>query len=219
MTVKRPEGCRMLHIAKQIDTQGVITFETPIRIPGLESVEYTYGYAEAQAYSDNQMDTNKRKPSFADLAIVLRELSNQHEALIMGKTYTGGKKITSTSDVAPRFAVLWEQTNSDGTSTFIGYYNVTLSKDGGTNTTIGESITYDTVSVTGKAIPLSNGDLDIMIESDDKAANQQDIENFFKKVILRGSAPSQDLILVDPLKEEYGEVIYPKSEKNIKKDK
>lgn len=185
--IKRPEGCRNFHLAEQQEgLEGAITFKTPFRLVGLESASYTYGYAEAQAYSDNQMDTNKRKPAFADLAIVLSQLSNENEAKMMGKTYEKGRKFTSTNDKAPKFAAMWEQTNSDGSSTLICFYNCTLQKEGGENTTVGESITFDTINITGKAIPLSNGDLDLMIETDDPEVKQTDVENFFKKVVLRG---------------------------------
>lgn len=201
---KRPEGCRLLHLAKQIEAEGVITFAVPKRYRGLEDIEYTYGYAEAQAYSDNIMDTNKRKPAYADITILLAQLLVKDEAEIMGKTYIKGRKFTSTNDKPPKYAVLWEQTNSDGTSTFFCFYNVSLAKDGGKNSTITDGITYDSITLTGKAIPLSNGDLDLVIDSDDPEVIQSDIENFFKKVILRSTPTGEAVRIVDPIAEEYG---------------
>lgn len=182
--VKRAEGCRLLHIAEQINTDGVITFGKPEAIVGLESITLTNGYAEAQAYSDNLCDTNIKKPSFVDIAVVLRELSTKLEAKIMGQKYVDGKKVSSSTDTAPRFALLYQQTNSDGTYTNKVLYNVGLARDAVTNTTIADAVTFDTVALTGKAIPLSNGLIDLTIESDDADAKPEDLAGFFNKVIM-----------------------------------
>lgn len=185
MSVKRPEGVTNLHIAPhKFGEDGTLTFGTPERLFGVESLSTTNGYAEATAYSDNQMDTNKRKPSYIDITAVLRELATKHEALISGQKFIDGKKVTSSKDSAPSFAVLYEQTNSDSTSTFRILYNVTLQRDGNENTTVADSVTYDTVGITGKAIPLSNGDLDLTMESDSEGVTPQEISNFFKSVML-----------------------------------
>lgn len=183
--MKRAEGCRNLYIAKHImGEDGTVTFATPERLEGLESISTTNGYAEATAYSDNQMDTNKRKPSYIDLAVVLAQLATKYESMISGQKYIKGKKVTSSNDNSPAFAVLYEITNSDGTSTFRVLYNVTLQRDGNEATTVADSVTFDTVALTGKAIPLSNGDLDLTMESDDTEVLPADITNFFKSVML-----------------------------------
>ena len=181
--MKRAEGCRNLHIAKlTIDESGLPTYATHKRLIGLESLSSTENYAEATAYSDNQIDTNKKKPAFIDLAITLAQFTPEDDALISGKKRIGGKTVTTTGDAQPSFAVLYEQTNSDETSTYFVYYNVTLAKDGRENTTVGESISFDSVSLTGKAIPLPNGILEMSFNSDDKEIKPTDIENFFKTV-------------------------------------
>lgn len=192
--MKRAEGCRNLHIAKlTIDASGVPTYTTPKRLMGLEKFSSTENYAEATAYSDNQIDTNKKKPAFIDLAITLAQLTPQDDALISGKKRIAGKTVTTTGDAQPAFAVMYEQTNSDETSTYFVYYNVTLAKDGRENTTVGESISFDSVSVTGKAIPLPDGTLEMSFNSDDEEIKQTDIENFFKSVQMPNEASEESL--------------------------
>ena len=88
---------------------------------------------------------------------------------------------------------MYEQTNSDETSTYFVYYNVTLAKDGRENTTVGESISFDSVSVTGKAIPLPDGTLEMSFNSDDEEIKQTDIENFFKSVQMPNEASEESL--------------------------
>lgn len=200
--MKRAEGCRNLHIAKlTIGASGEPTYAAPKRLMGLESFSSTESYAEATAYSDNQIDTNKKKPAFIDLAITLAQLTPEDDALISGKKRIGGKTVTTTKDAQPSFALLYEQTNSDETSTYFVYYNVTLAKDGRENTTVGESISFDSVSITGRAIPLANGTLEMSFNSDDEGIKQTDIENFFKSVQMP-TEPTGDVHEIKEKKEE-----------------
>ena len=53
-------------------------------------------------------DTNIKKPSYIDISITLRELSNKLEVFIMGKKYVNGKKVTSVTDSAPSLALLYQ---------------------------------------------------------------------------------------------------------------
>lgn len=181
---KRAEGCRMLHIAKRKISDGVTSYETPIPVVGLEDISLTNNYAEGSAFSDNIQDTNVKKPSFIDISITVRELSNELEALMMGKKYEGGKKVTSVNDKAPSIAILYQQTNSDGTYTNRVLYNCTLARDEVSNTTTTDSISYDSVKVSGKAIPLEDGNLDLTMESDDEEVDQEELKKFFEEVIL-----------------------------------
>lgn len=180
---KRAEGCRLLHIAKRTGTGALATYAAPIAVPGLEDIALTNNYAEGSAFSDNIQDTNVKKPSFIDISITLRELSNELEALIMGKQYAGGKKVTSVNDSAPSIALLYQQTNSDGTYTNRVLYNCTLARDEVSNTTTTDSISYDSVKLSGKAIPLDNGNLDLTMESDDADVDAEELAKFFKEVI------------------------------------
>lgn len=181
---KRAEGCRKLHIAKRVVREGITTYEKPIAVVGLEDISLTNNYAEGSAFSDNIQDTNVKKPSYIDISITLRELSNELEALMMGKKYENGKKVTSVNDSAPSLAVLYQQTNSDGTYTNRVLYNCTLARDEVSNTTTTDSISYDSVKVSGKAIPLEDGNLDLTMESDDEEVDQEELKKFFEEVIL-----------------------------------
>lgn len=181
---KRAEGCRLLHLAKLKNVSGVISYEALKKIEGLEDISLTNNYAEGSAFSDNIQDTSVKKPSFIDISITLRELSNELEAFIMGKSYVNGKKVTSVTDSAPALALLYQQTNSDGTYTNRVLYNCTLARDEVSNTTTTDSISYDSVKISGKAIPLPDGNLDLTMESDDPSVDAEELAKFFEEVIL-----------------------------------
>lgn len=184
---RRPEGCTKLHIWEQeISDAGELNYLDPIRLWGLEEITSTSSYTEGSAYSDNTQDTYIKKTASVDLAILVRELSTKIEALIMGKEFIKGKKVSRASDRAKKFAVAYEQTNSDGSSTFKLYYNCTLAKDEAKNTTIKDGIEYDVITITGKALPCPelDGALDLEFESDAEGITAQDITNFFKTVTM-----------------------------------
>ena len=102
----------------------------------------------------------------------------------MGKKYENGKKVTSVTDSAPSLALLYQQTNSDGTYTNRVLYNCTLSRDEVSNTTTTDSISFDSVKLSGKAIPLEDGNLDLTMESDDPDVDAEELANFFNEVIM-----------------------------------
>lgn len=184
---RRPEGCRNLHIWElEILESGELNYLEVIRLWGLEEITSTSSYTEGAGYSDNTQDTYVKKTASVDITISVRELATKTEALIMGKEFIKGKKVSKSTDRARRFAVAYEQTNSDGSSTFKLYYNCTLAKDEAKNTTIKEGVEYDVVTITGKALPCLElgGALDLEFESDAEGVTAQDIANFFKTVMM-----------------------------------
>ena len=130
---------------------------------------------------ENIIETSKKiMKKLNDISITLRELSNELEAFIMGKKYTNGKKVTSVTDSAPSLALLYQQTNSDGSYTNRVLYNCTLARDEVSNTTTTDSISFDSVKLSGKAIPLEGGNLDLTMENDDP----EELANFFNEVVM-----------------------------------
>lgn len=191
-TVKRAEGCRFAHVAPMKISTGKLSYDAYIPVVGLESITTTPVFAELSAFSDNQQDTNRKKPIAYDISIVLRELSQELEALFMGQTYENGRKYTSTNDVQNPVAFAYQQTNSDGTYTNILYYNVTLSRESRENTSVTDSVEFNSVTLSGRAIPISSGELELVINSDDSEANPSDLENFFTKVLMPDDEVSVD---------------------------
>lgn len=182
--VKRPEGCRLANVAPMTITNSELAYGAYKPLLGLEEITATPVYAELQAYSDNQQDTNRKKLIAFDLSIVTRQSDPDLEALLMGQTYAAGRKYASTNDVQAPVAFAYQQTNSDGTYTNFVFYNVTFSRESIANTTTTDSVEFDRVTFVGRAIPLPTGELNLQIESDDAAAVPADLTNFFKKVLL-----------------------------------
>ena len=215
--MKRPEGVRFLHYTTLTLTNGVVTYGEWKPLPGLEDVSTTNVYATVQAFSDNQLDTHRNKPTSVDLAIILAGLKAADEAIIMGQKYAAGKKVLSTHDIQKAIALAYQQTNSDGTYTNKVFYNCNLSKDGMQNTTTGESVEFDRINLTGKAIPLENGDIGLEQDSDDPTVNPEELANFFKRVILPEGVEGRSLMrstekTIEEMLAEYEETIKRQSQ-------
>lgn len=188
--VRRPEGCTKLKVAKQTKTGDTYSYGKKERLYGLEEVAVTYTYAEGAAYSDNMQDTSIRRVSSADIEVQIRQLAPETEAKLMGKKFVNGIKVTNSKDIAPVWAVSWIQTNSDGSETHREFYNCTVSREEGTNTTVKDGIEYDVVTLKIKALPLVNGDVDIEFDNDAEGVSEEVLTKFESDVILSNAIPS-----------------------------
>lgn len=183
---KKAEGCEKLAIAPLTITGETVTFGTPILIPDLETITITDQYAEGKNYADNQENIYKKKKTGAEISITLSHISKKIEAQLMGKKYNGGEVLSSADDIQIQVAVMYKKTYSDGSFDLIVYYNCKLAKDDNSATTAGENIEFTGVTLSGKASPLPNKQIDYVIASDeveeDDTELQAKITNFFTEV-------------------------------------
>ena len=183
---KKAEGCEKLAIAPLTITGETVTFGTPILIPDLETITITDQYAEGKNYADNQENIYKKKKTGAEISITLSHISKKIEAQLMGKKYNGGEVLSSADDIQIQVAVMYKKTYSDGSFDLIVYYNCKLAKDDNSATTAGENIEFTGVTLSGKASPLPNKQIDYVISSDEVAEDdtelQAKITNFFTEV-------------------------------------
>ena len=183
---KKAEGCEKLAIAPLTITGETVTFGTPILIPDLETITITDQYAEGKNYADNQENIYKKKKTGAEISITLSHITKEIEAQLMGKKYNGGEVLSSADDIQIQVAVMYKKTYSDGSFDLIVYYNCKLAKDDNSATTAGENIEFTGVTLSGKASPLPNKQIDYVIASDeveeDDTELQAKITNFFTEV-------------------------------------
>lgn len=203
--VRRPEGCTELRVALQTASDGVLGYDSKIRLYGLEEINVNYNYVEGAGYSDNMQDTYRRKASSADIEIKLRQLSPKTEAMLMGKKFIEGKKITNSNDKAPKWAVSFKQTNSDNSFTYKEFYNCTVSREDGTYKTIKDGIEYDVSTLKIKALPLVDGNIDIEFDNDATGVTPADLASFKTTVMMpptEEEASQKEIILTSDVKEE-----------------
>ena len=178
-------------------------YGTPKAIKDLESLSITETYAEGSNYADNLRNIYLKELVGADLSLTFSNISREIEAEITGQKYLKGEVAYSTNANAPRIALLFEKTYSDGSTDRIVYYNCKLSKDNENGETKTDSFNFVEDTLSGQAIPMSetvkskatdgkdvplDGILKYVIASDGFTSEPTDAEykkrydNFFSRV-------------------------------------
>lgn len=184
---RKKTGCQKCMVAKQIKGEnGEITFDTPKPIKDLEEFSYNYTYAEGSNYADNRQNIYKKKPTGADINLTFSDVSLEMEADLMGKKYNAGGASTNINDQAKQVALLLQETYDDGSYKNKVFYNVKLSKDENSGKSEGENIDFTPTSLVGRALALTNaqvdGDIDFEMDSADPKVNKVKLDAFFEAV-------------------------------------
>lgn len=179
----------------------------PKAIKDLESLSITETYAEGSNYADNLRNIYIKELVGADLSLTFSSISRAIEAELTGQGFEKGEVAYSTNANAPRIALLFEKTYSDGSTDRIVYYNCKLSKDNENGETKTDSFNFVEDTLSGQAIPMSetvktkesqgtdvplDGILKYVVASDgfqtSDTAQKKRYEDFFKKVQFKGVA-------------------------------
>lgn len=182
-TFKQVEGCRNIHVAKR-NTDG--TYVAPVNVRGLAEIKTTDTFKEGTSYGDMKKMLYKKKKSGIDIAITANELPPDVEALLMGKSYSNGELVSSTEDQQSEVALLWEEVWSDGTSSYNVIYRTSLSRESREGKGNSDNIDFTTISITGSALPLENGDFDMVLFADAEGVDATKVANFFTAVQMPG---------------------------------
>ena len=182
-------------------------YAMPKAIKDLESLSITETYAEGSNYADNLRNIYLKELVGADLSLTFSNISREIEAELTGQGFDKGEVAYSTNANAPRIALLFEKTYSDGSTDRIVYYNCKLSKDNENGETKTDSFNFVEDTLSGQAIPMSetvktkesqgtdvplDGILKYVVASDgfqtSDTAHKKRYDDFFKKVQFKGVA-------------------------------
>lgn len=175
----------VLTVTPQESGDDLIAYSAPIKIPDLEEITVTETYAEGKNYADNLCNIAVKIVNNAEISMTFSSVSRKIEAELAGKTYNKGQIESNVEDAQKSVAILFQKNFDDNSFENIVYYNCKLSRDDNGGSTKGESISFQGVTISGTAIPLSNNKLSYIIASDeigDDAGVQAKIDNFFTKV-------------------------------------
>ena len=193
---KKAIGIRNAHYAVYDDV--LKTFKEPQPIKDLETLAISETFAEGSNYADNLRNIYIKEMVGAEISMEFSNLSREIEGVLTGQTYTDGELEYSTNATAPTVALLFEKNYSDGSVDKIVYYHCKLTKDSENGETKTDAFNFTGDSLSGQAIPMSNGVLKYVISSDSLPADNpadQDSEEykantrylmFFKEVMFKG---------------------------------
>ena len=176
-----------LTVTPQPSGEDTITYGKPVKIPDLEEISITETYSEGKHYADNICNIAVKIVNNADITMTFSNVSRKIEAVLAGKQYKDGQMESNVNDSQKAVAILFQKTFDDGSYENVVYYNCKLSRDDNGGSTKGESISFQGVTLSGTAIPLTNNKLSYVIASDElgedtEGKTKKKLDNFFKKV-------------------------------------
>ena len=183
----RIAGVKSIHIAKieSYDESGKPTYGAVKELKQFISFSSTKNFSEMNWYSNDIVEETFKNVVDMDIEIVLGKLDNETKGLIMGSEYNEkGVLIEKADDAQAEFAiivVLSQMGTTNGTLNQV-FYRTKLTMDGVSAETKTDSVTDSQLTLTGKAIPLSNGRIACTIDSLDSKADAQVIANWTKSV-------------------------------------
>ena len=178
--MSRIAGVKYLGIApitKQ--SGGKETYGSPIELKQFVSFSATKNYSETSWYSNDQTEETFNAIVDEDIEIVLGHLSGELRAKLSGANYDDKGVMTEKSDdEQAEFGLIVVLSQLPTGTLNKAYYRVKLKVEATEGETKTDSINDSTVTLTGKAIPNSEGIICRTIDSTDEDADTTVISNW-----------------------------------------
>ena len=174
-------GVSDLHVAELLTDPetGVATYDEPVRLAKVINIGITKTVAEGELYADDSLDEYNAEMTAQEISINPKDISNEHEALLLGKELdNNGGVVDGADDAAPFFAVMFRSKKSDGTYQYRVLYKVRFRPYDETFDTKSNNITYQTPTITGRALKRSS-DGYFGYKVDETTANATVLADFF----------------------------------------
>ena len=177
--MSRIAGVKYLGIAPIKKSGARETYETPIELKQFVSFSATKNYSETSWYSNDQTEETFNAIVDEDIEIVLGHLSGDLRAKLSGANYDAKGVMTEKSDdEQPEFGLIVVLSQLPTGTLNKAYYRVKLKVEATEGETKTDSINDSTVTLTGKAIPNSEGIICRTIDSTDTTADATVVSNW-----------------------------------------
>lgn len=177
--MSRIAGVKYLGIAPIKKSGTKETYETPIELKQFVSFSATKNYSETSWYSNDQTEETFNAIVDEDIEIVLGHLSGDLRAKLSGATYDSKGVMTEKSDdEQAEFGLIVVLSQLPTGTLNKAYYRVKLKVEATEGETKTDSINDSTVTLSGKAIPNSEGIICRTIDSTDTTADSTVVSNW-----------------------------------------
>lgn len=155
------------------DTVDTVAYEESERVQDLIEVGITPSTDSAELYADDSMIESVTTLSSYDISIDLADISPEIQGKLLGQTVNEEGMVFSSADLnAPYFGISFKAERSDGTFEHRQMFKVRFAPADDNYTTKGDSVDFQTRSITGTAMPLkSNRLFDVRVVEDDTNAD------------------------------------------------
>lgn len=169
-------GFRDLYVAvmdeeSDVDN-GTVTYSEPEKLSEAISGGFTPNVSEANLYADDRQTDRIDLIIGYDISLETRDLSPEKEALLLGyQTDVNGGVLRTGDAQAPFVALMFRSELSNGDFEYNVLYKVKFAPVTKNNETKGENITFQTPTITGRALPrVADGHLDYSVVADPSEA-------------------------------------------------
>ncbi|MBP3038063.1 phage tail protein [Bacillaceae bacterium Marseille-Q3522] len=132
---------------------------TPIKIRDAINATITPNFSVTNLYADDRAVAVAQALGSISVSLNVADLKDTEYDTLMGTTKnTEGVIIDNADDVAPYGALLFRLPLDDGGFRFYCYYKGKFQPPGTTSNTKGESVTFETATITGTFVAMDNGD-------------------------------------------------------------
>jgi len=143
------------------------TWSPSVYLPGLREVTVTPTETPGEIYAEGSVWDTDNENGPINVSFDITDIPMTIRATLFGhKLSTAGGIIDNQKDEAPYIALMYEKTLKDGVMEFVTLYKGKLTKPEDKGKTREGGVEYQTKAVTGRFIPLVNGDRQHIVRSD-----------------------------------------------------
>lgn len=146
------------------DTEKEWTVKDVKRIRFLNEISVEPEQDVAKAYGDNQTAAKATNNGDITLSTTFVSVPLEDKAILSGAKYEDGLVRYNKDDIPPEVAVIFERTNHDGSSEWLGFFKGTFTRPTENGKTKEEGIDFQNAEVEGTFIPrLRDGDTHVIV--------------------------------------------------------
>lgn len=177
-------GLRDVHYAVlKTDTKEGATYDAPVLLSGAIAANVNPNTSSATLFADDGPYDSSTTLGEIELELNMADIPAKHAAVMLGHTYKGGVLIKKASDQPPYLAIGYRSLKSNGAYRYTWLYKGKFTDGEQANNTKGDSIEYQTPTITGAFVKRDFDDMwQTEADSDDTELGENVIENWFKAV-------------------------------------
>lgn len=178
-------GLRDVHYAVLIgDTTSACTYEDPVRVVGAISANVNPNSSSATLFADDGPYDSSSTLGEIELELNMADIPPVHSNALLGHAYTNGVLVRKATDVAPYVALGYRSLKSNGAYRYTWLLKGKFSDGEQNNQTKGDSIEYQTPTITGSFVKRDYDDAwQVEADSDDTTINPTTITGWFTEVV------------------------------------
>ena len=183
-------GLRDVHYAiLSTDTKEGASYATPELLSGAIAANVNPNTSSATLFADDGPYDSATTLGEIELELNMADIPPKHAAALLGHTYKNGVLIKKASDQPPYVAIGYRSLKSSGAYRYTWLYKGKFTDGEQANNTKGDSIEYQTPTITGSFVKRDFDDMwQAEADSDDTALGENVIANWFKAVYEPGAA-------------------------------